>query len=96
VLRRIKRHLEECYDCTLTAVHMLENWSESQGSLKSEANAALDLPDLTGWKAYCENCGSFHQARLSMHDASEGKQQVALACVRCAAIVLTLQRAVPV
>ena len=51
------------------------------------------IPDLTGWEAYCEGCGSFQEARRAQErDASNGSEYFEFICNTCHSILLTFQR----
>jgi hypothetical protein len=52
----------------------------------------VDVPDLTGWEAYCNECGCFRETRRAdergARDASEYHEFV---CNTCHSILLTFQ-----
>ena len=51
------------------------------------------IPDLTGWEAYCEECGSFQESRRTQNqDAGDGSEYFEFVCNTCHSILLTFQR----
>ncbi len=54
---------------------------------------APELPDLTGFEAYCENCKTFrHAHRADEVDAVDGTTYSEFLCSTCFTILLTFQR----
>jgi hypothetical protein len=54
---------------------------------------APELPDLSGFEAYCENCKTFRLAhRADEVDAVDGSPYSEFICSTCFAILLTFQR----
>jgi hypothetical protein len=51
------------------------------------------IPDLNGWEAYCDECGTFCEVRRAEErDASTGSEYFEFVCNTCHSILLTLKR----
>lgn len=55
-----------------------------------------EIPDLTGWEAYCETCETFREARrMDARDAKDDTPYHEFVCNTCHSILLTFQRPTP-
>ena len=52
-----------------------------------------DIPDLTGWMAYCSTCDSNRAAeRVRVRDTETGEEYFEFVCDFCHSILLTFHR----
>jgi hypothetical protein len=58
--------------------------------------SAYQIPDLTGWQAYCETCKEFRETRRAEdRDASTDEEYFEWVCLECHSILLTFERSDP-